>query len=145
MLNSNLIKVSVGGFWFFHKSPIDISQNTNVLKNVVHEILIYVNHLTVFTRISASFGLVLEAVHHIFCIHVSSFCSVPRFHSLSCVYLDWALDSCFWYNQLTPFIHLVWSVRNTEAWFYVYGSVHHNIFYEITNSCSYMQSILFHC
>ena len=29
--------------------------------------------------------------------------------------------------------------------FYVYGSVHHNIFYEITNRCSYMQSILFHC
>ena len=28
---------------------------------------------------------------------------------------------------------------------YVYGSVHHNIFYEITNRCSYMQSILFHC
>ena len=26
--------------------------------------------------------------------------------------------------------------------FYVYGSVHHNIFYEITNICSYMQSIL---
>jgi hypothetical protein len=25
---------------------------------------------------------------------------------------------------------------------YVYGSVHHNIFYEITNRCSYMQSIL---
>ena len=29
--------------------------------------------------------------------------------------------------------------------FYVHGSVHHNIFYEITNRCSYMQSILFHC
>jgi len=29
--------------------------------------------------------------------------------------------------------------------FYVYGSVHHNTFYEITNRCSYMQSILFHC
>jgi len=29
--------------------------------------------------------------------------------------------------------------------FYVYGSVHHNIFYEITNRCNYMQSILFHC
>ena len=29
--------------------------------------------------------------------------------------------------------------------FYVYGSVHHNIFYEITNRCSYLQSILFHC
>ena len=29
--------------------------------------------------------------------------------------------------------------------FYVYGSVHHNIFYEITNRCSYMQSVLFHC
>ena len=29
--------------------------------------------------------------------------------------------------------------------FYAYGSVHHNIFYEITNRCSYMQSILFHC
>ena len=27
--------------------------------------------------------------------------------------------------------------------FYVYGSMHHNIFYEITNRCSYMQSILF--
>ena len=30
-------------------------------------------------------------------------------------------------------------------WFYVYGSVHHNILYEITNRCSYMYSILFHC
>ena len=29
--------------------------------------------------------------------------------------------------------------------FYIYGSMHHNIFYEITNRCSYMQSILFHC
>ena len=29
--------------------------------------------------------------------------------------------------------------------FYVYGSVHHNIFYEITNRCIHMQSILFHC
>ena len=26
-----------------------------------------------------------------------------------------------------------------KAVFYVYGSVHHNIFYEITNRCSYMQ------
>ena len=32
-----------------------------------------------------------------------------------------------------------------ENVFYVYGSVHHNIFYEINNRCSYMQSILFHC
>ena len=32
-----------------------------------------------------------------------------------------------------------------ENQFYVYGSLHHNIFYEITNRCSYMQSILFHC
>ena len=30
------------------------------------------------------------------------------------------------------------------ALFYVYGSVHHNIFHEITNRCSYMQSILFY-
>jgi len=29
--------------------------------------------------------------------------------------------------------------------FYVYGSVDLNIFYEITNRCSSMQSILFHC
>ena len=29
--------------------------------------------------------------------------------------------------------------------YYVYCSVHHNIFYEITNRFSYMQSILFHC
>ena len=29
--------------------------------------------------------------------------------------------------------------------FYVYGSVNHDIFYEITNRYSYMQSILFHC
>ena len=33
----------------------------------------------------------------------------------------------------------------TYPHFYVYSSVHHNIFYEITNRCSYMQSILFHC
>jgi len=31
------------------------------------------------------------------------------------------------------------------VFFYVYGSVHHNIFYEVTNRYSYMQSILFHC
>ena len=36
-------------------------------------------------------------------------------------------------------------ILKTEKLFYVYGSVHHNIFYEITNRCSYMQSILFHC
>jgi hypothetical protein len=35
--------------------------------------------------------------------------------------------------------------QNRITGFYVYGSVHHNIFYEITNRCSYMQSILFHC
>jgi len=29
--------------------------------------------------------------------------------------------------------------------FYVYGSVHPKIIYEITNRYSYMQSILFHC
>ena len=29
--------------------------------------------------------------------------------------------------------------------YYVYCSVYHNIFYEITNRCSYMQSIVFHC
>ena len=29
--------------------------------------------------------------------------------------------------------------------FFIYGSVHHNIFYEITNRCRYMQSILFQC
>jgi len=29
--------------------------------------------------------------------------------------------------------------------FYGYGSVHHYTFYEITNRCNYMQSILFHC
>ena len=34
---------------------------------------------------------------------------------------------------------------NMTSVFYVYGSVHHNILYEITNRCSYMQSILFHC
>jgi len=28
-----------------------------------------------------------------------------------------------------------------EDVFYVCGSVHHNMFYEITNRCSYMQSI----
>ena len=39
-------------------------------------------------------------------------------------------------------------LQNTNKYvifFYVYGSVHHNIFYEITNRCSYKQSILFHC
>ena len=36
-------------------------------------------------------------------------------------------------------------VRNMKLKLYVYGSMHHNIFYEITNRCSYMQSILFHC
>ena len=37
--------------------------------------------------------------------------------------------------------HLLYTIMQT----YVYGSVHHNTFYEITNRCSYMQSILFHC
>ena len=121
MLNSNLIKESVFFFlfvsWFFHKSPIDISQNTSVLRNIVRETLMYVNHWTVFHRISASFGLMLEAVHQIFCVHVSFIlqCALsPVF--LSCVFLDWALDSCFSYNQLFPCILLLWSVRNTEAW-----------------------------
>ena len=29
--------------------------------------------------------------------------------------------------------------------FYIYGSVHHNLFFEMTNRCSCLQSILFHC
>jgi len=37
------------------------------------------------------------------------------------------------------------SKHNKTKKYYVYGSVHHNIVYEITNKCSYMQSILFHC
>jgi len=37
------------------------------------------------------------------------------------------------------------TLENVVMKFYVYGSVHHNIFYEITNRCSYMQSNLFHC
>ena len=36
-------------------------------------------------------------------------------------------------------------ITHSPLLFYVYGSVRHNIFYEITNRCSYMQSILFHC
>ena len=39
----------------------------------------------------------------------------------------------------------IFKLEVTLVLFYVYGSVHHNIFYEITNRCSYMQSILFHC
>ena len=41
--------------------------------------------------------------------------------------------------------HLYYKDQLLRTVFYVYGSVHHNIFYEITNRCSYMQSILFHC
>ena len=47
------------------------------------------------------------------------------------------------YTAHTKEISLIQSRYYT--FFYVYGSVHHNIFYEITNRCSYMQSILFHC
>jgi hypothetical protein len=36
-------------------------------------------------------------------------------------------------------------VTSVTFLFLVYGSVHHNIFCEISNRCSYMQSILFHC
>ena len=36
-------------------------------------------------------------------------------------------------------------VQINKSFYYLYGSVHHNIFYEITNRCSYMHSILFHC
>jgi hypothetical protein len=42
-------------------------------------------------------------------------------------------------------ICMSWKTLQDLALFYLYGSVHHNIFYEITNRCSYMQSILFHC
>ena len=54
-----------------------------------------------------------------------------------------------WNNQqmklyAVNFIPLLGSLYMFRT-FYVYGSVHHNIFYEITNRCSYMQSILFHC
>jgi len=52
---------------------------------------------------------------------------------------------CLWktheqFRCTTSFIH-----RKLDNLLYVYGSVHHNIFYEITNRCSYMQSNLFHC
>ena len=41
---------------------------------------------------------------------------------------------------------VLFTVLVVQCWvIYVYGSVHHNIFYEITNRCSYMQSILFYC
>ena len=44
------------------------------------------------------------------------------------------------------FLPLAITLPNKEGKsIYVYGFVHHNIFYEITNRCSYMQSILFHC
>ena len=43
------------------------------------------------------------------------------------------------------FISKLQPARCNVSLFYVYGSMHHNIFYEITNRCSYMQSILFHC
>jgi len=51
--------------------------------------------------------------------------------------------------SLLPYLHkssIIYYLTTTiKSTFYVYGSVHHNIFYEITNRCSYMQSILFHC
>ena len=58
MQNSNFIKESVFFLflYFFHKSPIDISQNTSVHWNIVRETLIYFIHLIVFPTISASFG-----------------------------------------------------------------------------------------
>jgi len=36
-------------------------------------------------------------------------------------------------------IRIINCINTTSGIFYVYGSVHHNIFYEITNRCSYMQ------
>ena len=47
--------------------------------------------------------------------------------------------------QCLFYIVLHYSHERRQREFYVYGSVHHNIFYEITNRCSYMQTILFHC
>ena len=54
-----------------------------------------------------------------------------------------------WNNQqmqlyAVKFIPLLGSLYRFRM-FYVYGSVHHNIFYEITNRCSYMQSNLCLC
>ena len=50
-------------------------------------------------------------------------------------------------NPLHAPHHILWRSSSMLSFhlFYVYGSVHNNIFYEITNRCSYMQSILFHC
>ena len=48
------------------------------------------------------------------------------------------------YTYIKPELHNPFKNRIYKV-FYVYGSVHHNIFYEITNGCRYMQSILFHC
>jgi len=44
-------------------------------------------------------------------------------------------------NTLTFTLKYKWNI----ALFYVYGFVHHNTLYEITNRCSYVQSILFQC
>ena len=52
----------------------------------------------------------------------------------------WKLKCCRQYLSTGIFPH-----AKDVSTFYVYGSVHHNIFHEITNRCSYMQSILFHC
>jgi len=61
---------------------------------------------------------------------------VPLYLDLPCV-----TRGKMWLQHDGAFPHFGREVKE----FYVYGSVHHNILYEITNRCSYMQSILFHC
>ena len=60
----------------------------------------------------------------------------------------WFTDLCFWkqngvVNNADKSSN--GKRKSKRKLFYVYGSVHHNKFYEITNRCSHMQSILFHC
>ena len=68
--------------------------------------------------------------HSIFCSSFSKECIMAWITVLGAM-----LAFC---NQL-----FIFTTQLHLTFFFVYGSVHHNIFYEITNRCSYMHSILF--
>ena len=68
---------------------------------------------------------------------------IHHLHKLYEINTQWSCYGCHVHHQFNT----ASTVHQTEInhTFYVYGSVHHDIFYEITKRCSYMQSILFHC
>ena len=116
---------------------IHFYSKTNQMHNIWN-LFILERHSTCFGRFLRPSSRVQDCAYSIrYISYRFCGCLLANIHRTSVTY-TW----CFTYS-----FRLLMMDRETETCriFYVYGSVYHNKFYEITNRCSYMQSILFHC